>query len=162
VALLAGSAIAILLLPPSTLNTAGVTSSQVKSVAATNDAAPDLGGGDTAAFTVKDWAALLRQGATAQSLAGKQADVVGFVTRDSEDPSSFYLVRLSVTCCAVDAQPIGIPVHLPGWDQQFPEQSWVRVTGAFVANPSAASTAVAVLQPAEIERIDEPDEPYVF
>ena len=62
VAILVGTALALLVLPPATLTTATAENRELNAAAVGPDsAAPDLVGGDTSAFTVKDWALILRQ-----------------------------------------------------------------------------------------------------
>jgi uncharacterized repeat protein (TIGR03943 family) len=167
-AIIAVATVTLLVLPPSSLSTGGVTGSDlsagVTSVSVADDATSEqLVGGDYASFTVKDWAALLRQGVDEQFLSGKQADVVGFITPDEDDPDNqFYLARFAVTCCAVDAQPVGVPVYLPGWADQYSADDWLQISGSFVSNPSALSASPTVLEPDSVAVVDEPNEPYVY
>jgi putative membrane protein len=67
-----------------------------------------------------------------------------------------------VTCCAVDAQPVGVPVHLPGWQDDFEADQWVRVAGTFDTNPSRSSTQPLALRPDTIDAVDQPEEPYLY
>jgi uncharacterized repeat protein (TIGR03943 family) len=160
---------ALLVLPPTTLTSATVdqrdlnaSESTAGDVAGSADAV-DLVGSDTASFTVKDWASLLRQGAGEEYFAGKTVDVTGFVTPDTDDPENvFYVARFVVTCCAVDAQPVGVPVYAPGWQDDYEVDSWVHATGSFTTNPSTSSAQSVALQPAEITPVEQPAEPYVY
>ncbi len=160
-----GAVVALLVVPPSTLTTATVDQRDLNNAAAVSDAAdsPQLTGGDTADFTVKDWASILRQGAGEEYFAGKAATLTGFVTPDPADPENvFYVARFVVTCCAVDAQPVGVPVYLPGWEAEHPVDSWVTVSGGFATNPSTSSAQAIVLEPASVQAVDQPAEPYVY
>ncbi|SDZ41945.1 TIGR03943 family protein [Herbiconiux ginsengi] len=164
-----GAVAALLVLPPATLTTATVDQRDLNASAALTDqgtveAPPaDLVGSDTDSFTVKDWASLLRQGAGEDYFAGKTATLTGFVTPDPADPDNvFYVARFVVTCCAVDAQPVGVPVYLPGWANQYAVDSWVTATGGFGANPSVSSAQAIVFEPTRIVPIDQPAEPYVY
>jgi uncharacterized repeat protein (TIGR03943 family) len=165
-----GTVGALLVLPPTTLTSATVDQRDLNaSTALTSDGAGaagdvvDLVGSDTTSFTVKDWAALLRQGAGEDYFAGKTADITGFVTPDAGDPENvFYIARFVVTCCAVDAQPVGVPVYAPGWQDDYEIDSWVSATGSFAANPSTSSGQAIVLDPAEIAQVEQPAEPYVY
>jgi uncharacterized membrane protein YcgQ (UPF0703/DUF1980 family) len=67
-----------------------------------------------------------------------------------------------VTCCAVDAQPLGVPVLLPGWQDRFAADDWVEVTGGFSPNPDPSAAEPLVLVPDTIEKIDQPAQPYVY
>lgn len=165
-ALIIAATVSLLVLPPTSLSTGGVSAADLSTgtaVGASLENPETLVGGDYASFTVKDWSALLRQGVDEQFLAGKEADVIGFVTPDESNPENlFYLARFAVTCCAVDAQPVGIAVHSPGWSEDFAAGDWVQVAGGFVTNPSTSSATPIVLDAAEIAVIDEPSEPYVY
>lgn len=165
IVLVAATTGALLVLPPATLTTATVDQ-RVMNSSVTGQSLDDtieLAGGDETSFTVKDWASLLRQGADERTLTGKSPTIVGFVTPDTDDPENvFYVARFVVTCCAVDAQPVGVPVYLPGWQDRFAVDEWVSVTGAFTANPSIASMQATVLAPREIIPTEQPADPYVY
>jgi len=166
IALIVATTAVLLVAPPSTLTSSTVAQRDMNASAAgapDADDAPSLVAGDGSAFTVKDWAGLLRQGVDERYLAEAQPDVSGFVTPDPDDPENvFYVARFVVTCCAVDAQPIGVPVYLPGWQQQHPVDSWVQVTGRFVPNPSATSMQQLAIDPVRVAPIDQPADPYVY
>ncbi|MBF4573926.1 TIGR03943 family protein [Herbiconiux sp. VKM Ac-1786] len=160
-----GTVGALLIVPPSTLTTATVDQRDLNASAAVTDtgATETLVGSDTSAFTIKDWASLLRQGAGEDYFAGKTATLTGFVTPDPTDPDDvFYVARFVVTCCAVDAQPVGVPVYLPGWQDSYAVDSWVEASGSFGTNPSTASSQPIVFEPADITPVDQPAEPYVY
>ncbi|MCS5715187.1 TIGR03943 family protein [Herbiconiux sp. CPCC 205716] len=156
---------ALLIVPPSTLTTATVDQRDLNASAAVTDtgATETLVGSDTSGFTIKDWASLLRQGAGEDYFAGKTATLTGFVTPDPDAPEDvFYVARFVVTCCAVDAQPVGVPVYLPGWKDSYAVDSWVEASGTFGTNPGTASAQAIVFEPAEITPVDQPAEPYVY
>ncbi|MFB2581719.1 TIGR03943 family protein [Herbiconiux sp. P15] len=165
VLIIAGTAVALLVVPPQTLTTATVDQRDLNNSVAVADAdeTAQLVASDTTGFTVKDWASLLRQGAGEEYFADKSADVTGFVTPDPADPENvFYIARFVVTCCAVDAQPVGVPVYLPGWEETYAVDSWVTASGGFGPNPSTTSAQTIVLEPAEIAPTEQPAEPYVY
>lgn len=166
VALIAAATVALLVLPPATLSAATAES---RDIAATTPltAIPDAGesvelaSGDSTSFTVKDWATLLRQGLGDDFFAGKPAAFSGFLVA-SEDSDVVYVARFLVTCCAVDALPLGVPVLIPGWQDEHAVDDWVQVEGAFATNPDAGSASPIVLVPSEITPIDQPAQPYVY
>ena len=159
-----GAAFALLVLPPATLTSATASQRSINSSGARLDQdVPALVGGDTSQFTVKDWALLLRQSPDASTFADKTVDVTGFVTASPDDPDNvFYVARFVVTCCAVDAQPVGVPVYLPDWDERFAPDQWVTASGPIVPNPGSPSAESLLLIPDEISVTDQPDQPYVF
>ena len=162
--IIAGAAVALLVLPPATLTSATATQRSINSASSTLDQdAPALVGGDTSQFSVKDWALLIRQNPDADYYADKAVDVVGFVTESPDDPDNvFYVARFAVTCCAVDAQPVGVPVYLPGWTEQYSADEWVAASGTFAANPGSSSAEQLLLMPEDLAVTEQPDQPYVF
>ncbi|MCU1476634.1 MAG: hypothetical protein JWQ64_1327 [Subtercola sp.] len=162
---IAASIVTLLVVPPATLTTAAVEQRSLNgsSNTLTSGGTAESATGDTSAYTVKDWATLIRQGVGADVLTGTTATLTGFVTPDTDDPDNvFYVARFVITCCAVDAQPVGVPVYDPGWSKTYPTDSWVTAVGSFEANPSVLSTATTVLQPDSITAISQPSEPYVY
>lgn len=159
-----GAVVALLILPPSTLTTATVARRDLNgSASALTLKAPALPSkGDYSAFTVRDWASLLRSGAGQDFFADKTATVTGFITPDKSDPNVFFVARFVVTCCAVDAQPIGIPVYHPGWQNEYKTDSWVTISSGFRANPNPASREAIVLIPDSIIPTTQPAQPYVY
>jgi uncharacterized repeat protein (TIGR03943 family) len=156
------AAVVLLVIPPATLSSTArqnrelVTSGQV--LDSTKVAA--LVGADPATFSVKDWAALLSQGGP-EAVLGKRVDLSGYVLdRDKEDV--FFIARLAVSCCAVDAQPIGVPVYRPGWRGEIESGAWIRIEGAFVKIPSGDSQEGVAIGVDSLANIEEPDQPYVF
>jgi len=114
-------------------------------------------------FSVVDWASLLRQTSDLSFFADKPVVVSGFITADPEDPENlFYVSRFVVTCCAVDAQPVGVPVYAPNWSSNLKIDDWVEVRGEFATNPSRSSSQPLAVDPSEITPIEQPREPYLF
>src|SRR4029453_3907315 len=92
--------------------------------------------------------------------AGKPVRITGFVHRDDRLPREWFLVaRFVVKCCAVDAQPVGLPVRVDG---EIPESGgWVWVEGVGGVgegrgDPRAVIGAIAVVPVAR------PDQPYLY
>ena len=120
-----------------------------------------LFGADTSRLTVADWALAFNLRSTPASYVGKEVDVVGFVFHPKGTPEDiFYVSRFSVTCCAVDARPLGVPVYSPGWQEEFKEDSWVHLTGSFAETEEDISEPV-VVTPKNIEPTEQPEHPYV-
>jgi uncharacterized repeat protein (TIGR03943 family) len=117
-------------------------------------------GADSTTFTVKDWAILLGT-RDSGSILNKQANVTGFAV-GSDDPNIYFLSRFLISCCAVDAQPVGVPVYDPGWSSRFPAGTWLDVSGAFTSGVDVAAAPAFVLRPSAVEIIEEPSNPYVF
>ena len=161
-------ALALVVVPPATLTTATadqrvINSTQVGSGTRTVDSAASAPAGAFARFTVLDWSSLLRQTTDAGFYRDKTANVVGFITKDTDDPQNvFYVSRFVITCCAVDAQPVGVPVYLPNWRDRFAADQWVKVSGSFETNPSTKSQQSIALVPTATTKVDQPSEPYLY
>ncbi|MGC3955501.1 MAG: TIGR03943 family protein [Propionicimonas sp.] len=149
----------LLVVPPSTLSTVTVEQRDLNSSV---EADRQLIGADPASFALRDWAALLSHPSTALTYAGQQVTLSGFVTPAPDgNPDVFYLARFVVTCCTVDAQPVGIPVALAGWADSHPVDGWLQVTGTLVTSP-ASTTGGVVLKPTSVEAIEQPAQPYDY
>lgn len=159
--------ITLAVLPPATLSTVTVENRSLNQAALgdTVQAFADAQGGSEAtflAFTVREWAGILRQTQDPAFFQGKPVDVVGFVVADATDRDVFFVTRFAVSCCSVDAQPIGIPVYFPGWEDSYTAEEWVRVSGEFVMNPNAGSSHPLVVRPREVTPSEQPRDPYLF
>ena len=174
VSLVSALALGLIVLPPATLTSAtanqrAMNSTALDGVDGAVTGAADLTDASVAIsaafekFTVLDWASVLRQTSDPSFYADKPVRVVGFVVPDPDAPDDvFYVSRFIVTCCAVDAQPVGVPVYLEGWADAYAVDEWVEVSGEFGANPSRSSAQPVALRPLEIEKVGQPEEPYLF
>jgi len=160
--------VAMLVLPPTTLSARtaqqrSVDTPTLSNATGTQDVAL-LGseGVDTSEYGVKDWAALIRQTTDTSALVGKPVELSGFVVPGSD--GSFTLTRFVISCCAVDAQPVGLGVVTDGTsDGRTPDaDQWVRVTGKLAANPDQSADARIVIRAATVRDIDQPTDPYEY
>jgi putative membrane protein len=116
---------------------------------------------DTRGLDISDWASAFNMKASASFYEGKKVDVLGFVFHPEGTPKDvFYVSRFRITCCSVDAQPLGVPVYSPGWQEEFEEDAWVHVTGTFTETDQDIAEP-AIVEPESIERTEQPDDPYV-
>lgn len=117
---------------------------------------------DTTQLSIADWVSAFNMKTSASFYEGKKVDVVGFVFHPKGTPQDvFYVSRFRITCCSVDAQPLGVPVYLPGWqEQEFEEDSWVHVKGSFTQTDEDIAEP-AIIEPESIEPTDQPANPYV-
>lgn len=167
-------AIAMVALPPATLSSATADQRDINSSASIGGTSIGTEAQDAtsvasapvaafAKFTVVDWASLLRQTNSLDFYRGKPVDVVGFITPDKADPDNvFYVSRFVITCCAVDAQPAGVPVYYPDWKSSFAADQWVEAVGGFAANRSTASASAIALLPTTVTAVPQPSEPYLY
>ncbi|HMR49294.1 MAG TPA: TIGR03943 family protein [Arachnia sp.] len=162
VALVALAGVALLVVTPSTLSARRAAATDLTTAGAVSaDNRPVLVGGDSTAFTVREWSAVLSGGATGAQLAAQRADVTGFVLTDPAGSDDVvFLARYLITCCIVDAQVVAIPVQAGEWSAGLSDGDWVRITGAFGDVPGAAP--VTRLIPSDVVPIDAPADPYEF
>jgi uncharacterized repeat protein (TIGR03943 family) len=161
--MMGGAVVGLLVLPPRTLTSsaAGQRNLNVSGTLSRAQTA-NLESRDPADYTVRDWASLLRYDAAADpQLVGRTATVTGFVTGDRSDPAVFFITRFVITCCTVDAQPVGVPVYLPGWQRQYRPDQWVSATGRFEHNPHATKDAPVVITADQITETAQPNQPYL-
>ncbi|TSD10951.1 TIGR03943 family putative permease subunit [Curtobacterium sp. KBS0715] len=163
-----GVTVAMLVLPPTTLSARtaqqrSVDSATLSNATGSESAVQLLGseGVDTSQYGVKDWAALIRQTTDTTALVGKPVELSGFVVPG--DDGSFTLTRFVISCCAVDAQPVGLGVVTGDGTGTVPDEGqWVTVRGALAANPDQSADARIVVKAAKITDIAQPEDPYEF
>ena len=118
-----------------------------------------LSGADYRSFRLRDWAVAIQLASSPAQLKGRPFDEIGFVSAvDARRPDLFYVTRFIITCCTVDAQPVGVPVYLPNWARSHAKDSWVRVKGVMGVDPKDAGRTVVM--PHAIRSIEQPDDPY--
>lgn len=161
-------ALTLLLVRPATLTSAAANQRGINSASVTSDAtvqqiaiSPLFAGDDYSNLSMKDWTGLLAQTSDVSFFVGKQVNLTGFVAADQNDPKNvFYVSRFVVTCCVVDARPLGIAVYAPGWQSTYKPDSWVEVKGQFATNPSSANLEPVVIELSSIKKVKQPDNPY--
>lgn len=159
-------ALAFLVLPPRALsasvaeirdvNSAGLLTEPVDQ---TVQLAADA---DYSTYGLREWAALLRQSTHPEGLIATPFSGIGFVTASEESEDSFVLTRFVVSHCAIDAQPVGVTVYSPGWEDRFEVGSWVTVDGAFAIAPDASAASPVSVAPESVDTTAEPDVPYEY
>ena len=77
-----------------------------------------------------DWVRTLNAYPEPDAYTGQPANVTGFTIHLPEFPDNYILLaRFVVTCCAVDAYPVGIPVQLEDSRANYPQDKWLVVQG---------------------------------
>ncbi|MFZ7089010.1 TIGR03943 family putative permease subunit [Curtobacterium sp. RRHDQ10] len=160
-----GLALSMLVLPPATLSARtavqrSVDAGSLSDATGSSGAVSLLGATtDTSAFGVKDWAAAIRTTTDASSLVGQRVDLTGFVVHRAD---GFTLTRFVISCCAVDAQPVGVGVVEPAGADVPADDAWVRVRGTITANPDPAASDRLVIGATTVRRVPEPGDPYEY
>jgi uncharacterized repeat protein (TIGR03943 family) len=161
-------AVGMIVFPPATLSSAtalqrDLTGGSTPAGGSSLSSAQSASNVAFAKFTVLDWSSLLRQTTDVSFYAGKPVAVEGFITPSPTDgANTFYLTRFVITCCAVDAQPVGVPVYLPNWRDSYKSDEWLRLAGGFGANRSTTSAEPIALVPSGVKRISAPNDPYLY
>ena len=119
-----------------------------------------------------DWVRTLNVYPEPDAYTGQPANVKGFIIHLPEFPDNYiFLARFVVTCCAVDAYPIGIPVQLEDSRANYPQDKWLIVKGtmntatlAAIGNTdqSGQEKRQLVLVAKTIEEIPTPSDPYDY
>lgn len=157
-----------LFVPPTALTTTTATQRGINKGAVTRLSTDKLSQAsifaqrDYSHLTIKEWAGLLAQTHDSAFYRGKTVNLTGFVTPDTADAQVFYVSRFVVTCCAVDAQAVGVPVYAPGWRERYQPNSWVTVTGDFAAHPQQHRQQPIVIMPRSVTSTTQPKEPYEY
>jgi len=106
-------------------------------------------------LSLEDWTRIIGANTSDSYFAKKQVKVSGFIYNDGVSPSIFKLSRFIVTCCAIDAQPIGVGVYEENWNNLYDEDQWLEIEGEFKTVDSKI-----LLVPSSITKIEEPENPY--
>jgi putative membrane protein len=104
---------------------------------------------------------------------GQLAKVSGFTLHLKELPDNYLMLsRFVITCCAVDAYPIGIPVKLETNRNTYPPDTWLEIEGAMIAETLPVKEGVdskttikkrsVVLAAKSIKTIPVPADPYGY
>ncbi|MFC4242546.1 TIGR03943 family putative permease subunit [Gryllotalpicola reticulitermitis] len=153
------AAIALLALPPKALSASLAGGQSLNGAAALSQDGSGQPGGDPASFTVRDWAIIISGGMPDKYIEDARPSVDGFVV--SQGPDAFAVTRYVITCCAVDAQPVGLTVQMTNWGAKLKSGQWVQVSGTFAHNTDSSSTAAWVVDPTSVKKIAQPKDPYV-
>ena len=96
-------------------------------------------------------------------LENKQVEVIGqLMPAKTNNPKGdrFVIIRMMMSCCAADAQPIALPLE-PLEKPSLSEMTWVKVTGT-ASFPVVGGKRTPLIQNAALEKIPTPDEPYLY
>lgn len=112
--------------------------------------------------TIIDWVKTLNAYPEPDAYMGQRANVRGFVVRNPELPQEYFLIcRFVITCCAVDASPIGLLVKRPEGLKDYPNDTWLEVKGKTIAEEVGGQRQV-VIDADAIAKIPTPKDPYEF
>lgn len=152
-----------LFVPARSLTSATISqrSTDAGSLVATADSRPvnTLFAGSSKGLKLADWSRLLSTNTDPSYYANKPAKISGFIYDAELGQDTVLLARFVVTCCAVDAQPIGVAVRLPNWESLYDQDQWLEVEGEFGLVETANGEQL-VLNSTNVSEIDQPRNPY--
>ncbi len=109
-----------------------------------------------------DWVRTLNAYPEPDAYDGQPVKVTGFVIHDPQLPDNYLLVaRFVITCCAVDAYSVVLPVMLNQSRVNYPADSWIKVTG-LMSSQELLGERKLIINPTEITPIDTPKDPYAY
>lgn len=110
---------------------------------------------------VLDWARAIASSPESSEFDGQEANVVGFVFRDSRfGDNQFMVTRFTLSCCVADALAIGLVVDSE-LASQFALDDWVEVRGTFRETDFDGSI-IPVLYAESVVGVNQPAQPYLY
>lgn len=152
-----------LLLPvkPLSSSTANQRDLDLNSLAGRELSSVDIFATDTKKYTLGEWVIALNTEPDLEDYAGKEVAVDGFIYAQEGLPNNqFLLSRFAITCCAVDASPVGLVVRYD-WRGKYKQDDWLKINGRFAID-EATGTQMLVIVPEDVNKISVPDNPYVY
>lgn len=120
-----------------------------------------------------EWIRILNAYPEPDAYKGQKARVTGFVVHLPNLPDNYLLIsRFIITCCAVDAYPVGIPVRLESSRNAYPPDTWLEIEGEMTTETLPVNTQTMQATPVKkrqlvlvaksIKKIPTPADPYVY
>ncbi|AFZ42979.1 protein of unknown function DUF1980 [Halothece sp. PCC 7418] len=119
-----------------------------------------------------DWIKTINAYPEPDAYQGEKVKVRGFVIQKEQLPENYFLLaQFIITCCAIDAYPVALPVKIANSDQQYKNDTWLEVEGEMMSERLAFMTATdlesqekrqVVIGAETITEIPTPRNPYGF
>lgn len=114
-------------------------------------------------YDIGDWIRRINADPNLSNYVGKKVNVTGFVFKPNEYPEDVFLAsRFLVSCCAVDARPVGLPVRLEGWEKDFKSDEWLNISGKFELAEINSGQALVIVPNETPEKTIQPVRPYIY
>lgn len=153
------------LLPAKSLTSATVSQRVVADQSAASslfqNSSANIFSNSTKILSVADWAQIIASNPGTEYFTNKTVHVSGFIVDAGLGNDVVWVARFAITCCAVDAQPVGIPVKIVNWRSGHSQDQWVDVKGNFKEMETNKGRQI-VLIPDSVKKISEPDNPYAY
>lgn len=115
---------------------------------------------DTMQYSLKDWYLFSNSNSDITFLNQKRAKVSGFLFKDANDPTKLLIARFFVSCCAIDARPVGLFLD-PKDFEKYSQDTWLEIEGD-VEVKRIGETQQIFLKPTSITKLDKPSNPYLY
>ncbi|MDJ0716844.1 MAG: TIGR03943 family protein [Prochloraceae cyanobacterium] len=120
-----------------------------------------------------DWVRTLNAYPEPEAYEGQKAKVSGFVVHLPQLPDNYLLIsRFVITCCAVDAYPVGIPVKLETSRDNYKPDTWLEIEGETIVetiptessdnNETVYDKRRLVIAAQSLKKIPTPKDPYNY
>ncbi|PSO49911.1 MAG: TIGR03943 family protein [Cyanobacteria bacterium SW_9_44_58] len=119
-----------------------------------------------------DWIKTLNAYPEPDTYQGQPVNVEGFVIKiDQLSGSYFLLAKFIITCCAIDAYPVALPVKLDKTNQTYPADTWLKIEGEMMTDTlplqgidyqADRSIRQSVIHAKKITKIPTPSNPYGY
>jgi putative membrane protein len=120
-----------------------------------------------------DWVRTVNAYPEPDAYTGQKVKVTGFVVHLPNLPDNYLLIsRFVVTCCAVDAYPVGIPVKLQGSRSALLPDTWIELEGKMITETlgidrvnltqSQHQERQLVISASSLKKIPTPSDPYAY
>jgi uncharacterized repeat protein (TIGR03943 family) len=112
--------------------------------------------------TLLDWIRTLNAYPEPDAYAGQPVKLTGFVIhKDHLAENYLYISRFVLTCCAVDAYSIGLPVKLDQPRDFYPPDTWLEIEGEMMTETIDGKRQL-VIQAKTARKIPTPSDPYSY
>jgi uncharacterized repeat protein (TIGR03943 family) len=152
-----------LLLPARTLTSSTVSQrlTDSGSLVATTESQQTVSNfsGSSKGLRIVDWARIISTNTDPAFYINKPAKISGFIFDAELGADAVWVARFTLSCCAVDAQPVGVPVEISDWSTEFNENAWIEVEGQFKMSTTDKGDQL-ILVPDTVTKIEQPENPY--
>ncbi len=112
--------------------------------------------------SIIDWVRTLNAYPEPDAYQDQKVNVTGFVVKPPTLPDDYLLIsRFILTCCAVDAYPVGIPVKLEEKSDSYSQDIWLEIEGKMTTEEIGEKRQIVIV-PSNITEIPTPRDPYDY
>jgi uncharacterized repeat protein (TIGR03943 family) len=113
-----------------------------------------------------DWVRTLDAYPEPDAYKGQKVKVTGFVINVPYLGENYFLLsRFILTCCAVDAYPVALPVKLEASRSPYPNDTWLEISGEMtteILNTGSSQKRQLVIAAKTVKPIPTPADPYGY